>query len=68
MTAAATLLLQRGHGVMLDGLARSAPYLHDGSEATLEVRVFGNAGDKHGTTSTLSEGEKTDLVSYLKSL
>lgn len=50
------------------GVSRSAPYLHDGSEATLASRVFGNAGDRHGTTSTLTDGEKTDLVSYLKSL
>jgi len=63
------IVMLKGFNVpSLKGLARSAPYLHDGSEATLEVRVFGNAGDKHGTTSTLSEGEKTDLVSYLKSL
>jgi len=52
----------------LKGIARSAPYLHDGSEATLEVRVFGNSGDKHGTTSILSEVEKQELVTYLKSL
>ncbi len=50
------------------GVSRSAPYLHDGSEATLAARVFGNAGDRHGTTSTLSEPEKHDLVAYLKSL
>lgn len=52
----------------LKGLSRSAPYLHDGSEATLEARVFGNLADRHGVTSTLSENEKTDLVVYLKSL
>ncbi len=52
----------------LKGIARSAPYLHDGSEATLEVRVFGNSGDKHGTTSILSGVEKQELVTYLKSL
>lgn len=52
----------------LKGIARSAPYLHDGSEPTLEVRVFGNKNDKHGTTSGLTELEKADLVVYLKSL
>lgn len=50
------------------GLGRSAPYLHDGSAPTLEARVFGNAGDRHGVTSTLTQGEKDDLVTYLKSL
>ncbi|MCU0697411.1 MAG: c-type cytochrome [Myxococcaceae bacterium] len=52
----------------LHGLARSAPYLHDGTELTLEARVFGNARDQHGVTSTLSDVEKADLVAYLKSL
>lgn len=52
----------------LKGIARSAPYLHDGSEPTLEVRVFGNKNDKHGSTSGLTELEKADLVVYLKSL
>ncbi|MDX2014402.1 MAG: c-type cytochrome [Myxococcaceae bacterium] len=52
----------------LHGLARSAPYLHDGTELTLEARVFGNARDQHGVTSTLTDAEKDDLVAYLKSL
>jgi YVTN family beta-propeller protein len=52
----------------LHGLARSAPYLHDGTEVTLEARVFGNARDQHGITSTLTDLEKADLVAYLKSL
>lgn len=63
------LVVTKGFNVpSLKGIARSAPYLHDGSEATLEVRVYGNQGDKHGTTSGLSELEKQDLVVYLKSL
>ncbi|MDP3235958.1 MAG: hypothetical protein Q8N26_24440 [Myxococcales bacterium] len=63
------LVVLKGFNVpSLKGLSRSAPYLHDGSEATLEARVFGNGADKHGVTSTLSEPEKTDLVVYLKSL
>lgn len=63
------LVVAKGFNVpSLKGIARSAPYLHDGSEATLEVRVFANQNDKHGFTSRLSEGEKQDLVAYLKSL
>ncbi len=50
------------------GLARSQPYLHDGSERTLEARVFASSDDKHGTTSVLTTEEKTDLVAYLKTL
>lgn len=49
-------------------VARTAPYLHDGSAQTLEARVFSNAGDKHGVTSVLTDAEKQDLVAYLKSL
>lgn len=62
-------VVSRGFNVpSLKGISRSAPYLHDGSEATLEARVFGNAGDKHGTTSVLTEVEKQELVTYLKAL
>ncbi len=50
------------------GIGRTAPYLHDGSQLTLESRVFSNPGDKHGTTSTLSVDERNDLITYLKSL
>lgn len=50
------------------GIGRTAPYLHDGSQLTLEERVFSNVGDKHGVTSTLSTEERADLVVYLKSL
>ncbi|MDP2273072.1 MAG: c-type cytochrome [Archangium sp.] len=50
------------------GIGRSAPYLHDGSQLTLEERVISNVGDRHGVTSTLSLEEKNDLVAYLKSL
>jgi YVTN family beta-propeller protein len=63
------MVLSKGFNVpSLLGLGRSAPYLHDGSERTLEARVYNNSGDKHGTTSTLSDAEKADLVAYLKSL
>jgi YVTN family beta-propeller protein len=51
------------------GLARTAPYLHDGSAVTLKARILqGQAGNKHGLTSSLSDGEVDDLVAYLKSL
>ena len=63
------LVVSKGLNVpSLRGLARSGPYLHDGSVATLSERVLRNPGDKHGVTSTLSQGEKDDLVSYLQSL
>ena len=50
------------------GLGRTAPYLHDGSQLTLEERVFSNVGDRHGVTSTLTVDERSDLIAYLKSL
>ncbi len=63
------LVVSNGFNIpSLLGIGRSAPYLHDGSEATLEQRVFGNTGDAHGQTSVLSDVEKGDLVTYLKSL
>jgi DNA-binding beta-propeller fold protein YncE len=47
----------------------SAPYLHDGSAATLrEVLTTRNAGDRHGTTSDLSPEELDDLLAYLRAL
>jgi cytochrome c peroxidase len=49
------------------GLARTAPYLHDGSAATLEDRLR-RSGDAHGKTSQLSDQQVSDLVAYLKSL
>jgi hypothetical protein len=50
----------------LHGLWRSAPYLHDGSAATLlAVLTTKNPGDLHGVTSTLDAGELADLVAYL---
>jgi cytochrome c peroxidase len=54
----------------LHGLFRSGPYLHDGSLATLADRVdpTKNPGDMHGTTSTLSAEERSDLVEYLRTL
>jgi cytochrome c peroxidase len=48
---------------------RTAPYLHDGSAATLrEVLVERNPADLHGKTSQLKPSEIDDLVAYLLSL
>jgi hypothetical protein len=53
----------------LHGLWHGAPYLHDGSAATLrEVLTTRNPDDRHGTTSGLSERELDDLIAYLRSL
>jgi YVTN family beta-propeller protein len=50
-------------------LWRTAPYLHDGSAATLrEVLTTRNPNDQHGKTSRLGPGEIDDLVAYLLSL
>ncbi len=51
------------------GLARTAPYLHDGSAQTLKGRLMtGKTLDQHGKTSRLSDAEVDDLVGYLKAL
>lgn len=50
------------------GLGRSAPYLHDGSEASLEDRVLHNPQDRHGSTSRLSADERAQLLVFLKAL
>lgn len=53
----------------LHGVWSTAPYLHDGSAATLrEVLTTRNAADAHGVTSHLSEAELDDLIAYLQSL
>lgn len=50
-------------------LWRTAPYLHDGSAATLrEVLIEANKKDEHGKTSHLSDEQINDLVEYLRSL
>lgn len=51
----------------LAGISRSAPYLHDGSQATLEARVF-DGNNQHGRVDLLTTDEKNDLVAYLKTL
>lgn len=47
----------------------SAPYLHDGSAATLyDVLTSANRADEHGVTSDLSESELQDLIAFLLAL
>lgn len=51
----------------LVGLADSAPYLHNGSAATLrDVLTVFNPGDRHGHTSQLNNGELDALVDFLR--
>jgi len=47
---------------------RTAPYLHDGSTATIMDVLNQNKHDKHGKTSHLSPNEIEDLVAYIHSL
>jgi mono/diheme cytochrome c family protein len=51
------------------GVAARAPFMHDGSAATLQDR-FGAAGggDLHGNTSQLTTAQIGDLIAYLESL
>ena len=50
-------------------LWRTAPYLHDGSVATVsDLLVFANKNDQHGKTSHLTADEILDLCEYLLSL
>ncbi|HEY4222719.1 MAG TPA: cytochrome c peroxidase, partial [Myxococcota bacterium] len=54
---------------VLHGLNRSAPYLHDGSQATLEDLVKNVVRtDKMGHGSDLTDQDASDLVAYLKTL
>jgi YVTN family beta-propeller protein len=48
---------------------RTAPYLHDGSAATMrDVLTACNPHDRHGRTSDLTRQEISDLCAYLLSL
>ncbi|MCH8215511.1 MAG: Ig-like domain-containing protein [Planctomycetes bacterium] len=50
----------------LKGIWDTAPYLHDGSAATLmDVLVARNVNGKHGDTASLADKERAQLVSYL---
>lgn len=53
----------------LQGLALSAPYLHDGRAMTLEeIWTLYSPDDTHGVTSDLGKEGLNDLVEYLKTL
>jgi DNA-binding beta-propeller fold protein YncE len=52
----------------LRGLWSSAPYLHDGSAETLDAVLTRDTGDLHGRTSDLSEAQRADLITFLRSL
>jgi len=48
---------------------RTAPYLHDGSAATLrDLLTTANPSDEHGKTSQLTADEINDLIEYVLSL
>jgi cytochrome c peroxidase len=48
---------------------RTAPYLHDGSAATIrDVLTARNPNDEHGKTSHLTPAELDDLIAYVLSL
>lgn len=47
---------------------RTAPYLHDGSAATVRDVIKSNKRDQHGKTSSLSDSEIDELCAYLLSL
>ena len=51
----------------LTNIALTAPYLHDGSAATLEeIWTIYNPEDKHGRTNDLTKDELNDLIEYLR--
>lgn len=51
----------------LTNIALTAPYLHDGSAATLEeIWTIYNPNDKHGRTNDLTKDELNDLIEYLR--
>jgi YVTN family beta-propeller protein len=53
----------------LRGVYKTAPYLHDGSAATLkDVLTTQNPADRHGSTSAMSEENLDDLVAFMQSL
>jgi YVTN family beta-propeller protein len=57
------------HTPTLIEIWRTAPYLHDGSAATIrDVLTTRNPRDQHGKTSDLSASEIDDLAAYLLSL
>ena len=52
----------------LRGLWSSAPYLHDGSAENLDAVLTRDTGELHGRTSDLSDAQRGDLITFLRSL
>jgi YVTN family beta-propeller protein len=53
----------------LNNVYESAPYLHDGSAATLEeIWTVYNDNDEHGVANDMTKDQLNDLVEYLKAL
>jgi hypothetical protein len=53
----------------LKGLWQTAPYLHDGSAATLTaVLTTANPSGRHGDTASLSTTERQQLEAYLRQI
>jgi len=53
----------------LNNIYDSAPYLHDGSAATLEeIWTVYNPEDRHGVTNDLTKDQLNDLIEYIKTL
>lgn len=51
----------------LTNIALTAPYLHDGSAATLEeIWTIYNPHDQHGRTNDLTKDQLNDLINYLR--
>lgn len=55
----------------LVGVASRLPLMHSGCADTLEARFLDVAcggGDRHGLTSDLADGQRADLIAYLRTL
>ncbi|MEO8805497.1 MAG: Ig-like domain-containing protein [Burkholderiaceae bacterium] len=53
----------------LRGVWDAAPYLHDGSAATLlDVLTTANPSNRHGSTTALSAAQRLQLVAYLQQI
>ena len=53
----------------LNNVYESAPYLHDGSAASLEeIWTLNNNNDEHGVANDMTKNQLNDLVEYLKAL
>ncbi|HEU4328814.1 MAG TPA: CHRD domain-containing protein, partial [Roseiflexaceae bacterium] len=53
----------------LKGVWQTAPYLHDGSAATLlDVLTSANPANQHGNLSALSSQQRSQLIAYLQQI